>query len=224
MSEINTGLFIGDYLCTYDPPTLRNNSITAVISLVNAPEVLWHRPKFTDIVAPERHLWIECLDSPTQDLLTHMSRICNFIDQMLTPTQRFFTPPSVQSQSLRYSQENLEIYSDTSASSRSSGAILVHCSRGISRSATIVVAYLMRKQHKDYESVLAEVRIKRKRVKPNDNFMRQLKVWGEVEYQIWEDEAKEIPKTVYKVFLDRRAADLKAKGLTGDERCYPQDL
>ena len=61
-------------------------------------------------------------------------------------------------------------------------------------------------------------------MKPNDNFMRQLKVWGEVEYQIWEDEAKEIPKTAYKVFLDRRAADLKAKGLTGDERCYPQDL
>ena len=217
ISEITTGLFIGDYLCTYDPPTLQDNRITAVISLVNAPEVLWSRPKFTDIVTPERHLWIECLDSPTQDLLTYMSRICDFIDQMLTPTQCLFAPPSIQSQ-------NLELYYDTSVPSRSSGAVLVHCSRGISRSATVIIAYLMRKQHKDCESALAEVRAKRKRAKPNENFMRQLKVWEEVEYQIWEDEAKEIPKTAYKVFLERRAAYLKAKGLTGDERCYPQDL
>jgi dual specificity phosphatase 12 len=73
----------------------------------------------------------------------------------------------------------------------------------------------MRKQHKDFPSVLAEVRTKRPQVKPSANFIAQLEIWDEVQYRIWEDEAKTIPKKEHAEFLEKRAALLKAKGLTG---------
>jgi protein-tyrosine phosphatase len=187
ISEITPSLFLGNGRCAYDPPTLRNNQINAVISLINAPLALWTRSIFTELISADRHLWIECVDSSTQDLLVHMHRVCTFIDQK-------------------------------------PGVVLVHCDQGISRSATMVIAYLMREQRKGLEEVLAEVRAKRPRIKPSDNFMDQLKVWEQVGYQIWEDDERNIPKEAYRVYLERRAAVLKAKGLTGDEPIRPLSL
>jgi dual specificity phosphatase 12 len=82
----------------------------------------------------------------------------------------------------------------------------------------------MRKLGKSRDEILKEVRSRRPKVKPNDNFMVQLKVWEKVGYQIWEDEEKRIPKPEYNAFLERRAVELKAKGLTGDELHYPLNL
>ncbi|KAK4239402.1 protein-tyrosine phosphatase-like protein [Achaetomium macrosporum] len=94
--------------------------------------------------------------------------------------------------------------------------VLVHCTRGFSRSATVVVAYLRRKYHQPLDAVLASVR-KIRKIKPNPNFMDQLAVWAEVDYEFWEDAAKTIPKPPYAAYLARRAEALKAKGLTGNE-------
>ncbi|KAK4038224.1 hypothetical protein C8A01DRAFT_37807 [Parachaetomium inaequale] len=87
---------------------------------------------------------------------------------------------------------------------------------GISRSTTVVIAYLMRKTGKPPDEVLRHVKEKRK-VRPNPNFMEQLRVWGEVGYQIWEDEECTVPKGPYRLYLEGRAVRLKEKGLTGNE-------
>jgi dual specificity phosphatase 12 len=194
ISEIMPGLFIGNATSTYDRSTLQNNRITAVISLVNGPLNLWRQARFTDFITPDRHIWIECVDSPTQDLLVYMAGICDFIDQMLEPAQQ---PPK---------------------------GVLVHCDQGISRSSTVVIAYMMRQQRRTREDVLADVRAKRPQVKPSANFMTQLEIWEQVGYRIWEDEAGEIPKEAYRAFRERRAADLKAEGLTGNEPLRPLNL
>ena len=120
-------------------------------------------------------------------------------------------------------QQNLETELEESTFTQTSGSVLAHCGQGISRSATIVVAYLMRKHHAKAEVVLKEVRKKRK-VKPNANFMGQLEIWDQVGYQIWEDADKKLPKEPYRAYLERREADLKAKGLTGTEPISPQNL
>eukprot|EP01017_Pseudomicrothorax_dubius_P026315 TRINITY_DN2926_c0_g1_i6.p1 TRINITY_DN2926_c0_g1~~TRINITY_DN2926_c0_g1_i6.p1 ORF type:complete len:110 (+),score=16.36 TRINITY_DN2926_c0_g1_i6:398-727(+) len=52
--------------------------------------------------------------------------------------------------------------------------VLVHCYAGISRSATIVIAYLLREYKYRLEEALAYVVAKRSIVKPNDGFYYQL--------------------------------------------------
>lgn len=58
---------------------------------------------------------------------------------------------------------------------REAGAVLVHCIAGISRSATVVTAYLMCKDHISFDDALAIVRANRPRASPNSGFCEQLK-------------------------------------------------
>lgn len=51
--------------------------------------------------------------------------------------------------------------------------VLVHCKQGISRSAALVIAYLVEVEKMDVKEALREVRSKRE-IFPNDGFMQQL--------------------------------------------------
>ncbi|KAL3472515.1 hypothetical protein BJX99DRAFT_262194 [Aspergillus californicus] len=73
------------------------------------------------------------------------------------------------------------------------------------------------------EDALALVQLKQ-RVKPSANFTRQLEIWEQVGYQIWEGEDKTVPKQPYQAYLNDRAALLKSKGLTWDEPLAPLSL
>ena len=55
--------------------------------------------------------------------------------------------------------------------------ILCHCYGGVSRSATIVVAYLMSTHRMSVDEALKLVRSKRQQVNPNSGFMAQLRRW-----------------------------------------------
>ena len=57
---------------------------------------------------------------------------------------------------------------------------LVHCMIGSSRSATIVIAYLMWKQKMKYEDAYNFVKNKRKIVNPNFGFKKQLKIFEDL--------------------------------------------
>jgi len=54
------------------------------------------------------------------------------------------------------------------------GAVLVHCYAGISRSATIVIAYLMIKRGMVYEEAIRFVQKKRSFICPNKGFLKEL--------------------------------------------------
>lgn len=56
--------------------------------------------------------------------------------------------------------------------------VLVHCLAGISRSATIVIMYLMRTQRMGFESAFSFVKKRRKIIFPNPGFVRQLRVFS----------------------------------------------
>jgi protein-tyrosine phosphatase len=58
---------------------------------------------------------------------------------------------------------------------RHHGNVLVHCHKGISRSASFVIGYLMRKNEMTFEEALAHVQSVRPMVQPNDSFLEQLR-------------------------------------------------
>ncbi|KAF9348456.1 hypothetical protein BGX26_000149 [Mortierella sp. AD094] len=75
------------------------------------------------------------------------------------------------------------------------GKVLVHCMAGASRSVTIVCAYLMRTKNLSTAEALSTVQALRPIAGPNDGFMRQLILYGEIEYEL------DISRTSYRRFL-----------------------
>jgi hypothetical protein len=57
------------------------------------------------------------------------------------------------------------------------GNVLVHCAAGVSRSGSIVVAYLMKKYNLSYDDALEMARSKSPRIRPNTSFEKQLRNW-----------------------------------------------
>jgi dual specificity phosphatase 12 len=60
------------------------------------------------------------------------------------------------------------------ALSNENNAVFVHCAAGASRSATIVIAYIMKKLSLPYTAALKYVQNKRPIVQPNEGFLQQL--------------------------------------------------
>lgn len=63
---------------------------------------------------------------------------------------------------------------------RSKGNVYVHCAAGISRSTTIVIAYLMRKKQKGFLEMFEFVKSRRKYANPNEGFISQLKEYEKI--------------------------------------------
>jgi hypothetical protein len=57
--------------------------------------------------------------------------------------------------------------------------ILVHCQAGISRSASVIIAWLMYQQHIDYSQAFTIVQSQRNFIHPNERFMKDLQtIWN----------------------------------------------
>lgn len=57
------------------------------------------------------------------------------------------------------------------------GSVLVHCRRGMSRSATLVLAFLMKRNSQSLVDALEAVRQKRPKVQPIEHFMTELRAF-----------------------------------------------
>ena len=79
----------------------------------------------------------------------------------------------------QYFEPCVEFINDALAArdSHSGMNVFVHCAAGVSRSASIVIAYLMSSQRVDYETALGMVRADRHYVCPNEGFVLQLRQW-----------------------------------------------
>jgi len=60
----------------------------------------------------------------------------------------------------------------------SGGNVLVHCLRGVSRSATILLSYLILHEHCPYLSAVAALKVLRPCISPNLGYQRRLQAWS----------------------------------------------
>jgi len=105
--------------------------------------------------------------------------------------------------------ENISLYFDEAVKFiddiiDKNGIVLVHCRAGISRSATICIAYLMRKYNYTLDQAYEYTKKKRSAISPNFNFLGQLlKLEDEISSTKFSDENR-CPLTVTLPTMDRR--------------------
>ncbi len=63
-------------------------------------------------------------------------------------------------------------------------SVLIHCQDGVSRSSTIVIAYVMKKYKISVENAVQKVKDLRECVESNDGFLSQLRLWERMSYRI----------------------------------------
>ncbi|CAG0903656.1 unnamed protein product [Darwinula stevensoni] len=81
---------------------------------------------------------------------------------------------------LKHWDKTYKVFVDvcTSSIDRESGErVLVHCKMGVSRSASVVIAYVMKAYEWSLQQALDHVKRKRSCVHPNDEFMKQLEMY-----------------------------------------------
>ncbi|XP_061364797.1 uncharacterized protein LOC133308208 [Gastrolobium bilobum] len=78
----------------------------------------------------------------------------------------------------------LDVCIDFIDRSRKEGCVLVHCFAGVSRSAAVITAYLMRTEHLSQEDALESLRQSCEFVCPNDGFLEQLKMFEEMGFKV----------------------------------------
>ena len=74
-----------------------------------------------------------------------------------------------------YSENIIKYFKECIEFIDNNGKIFVHCECGVSRSATIVIAYLMWKTHSTFDAAYRFVKKTRPEIDPNNGFRRQLK-------------------------------------------------
>jgi len=82
---------------------------------------------------------------------------------------------------------------------RKNGNIFVHCAAGVSRSPTIVAAYLLLRSHfTTTEEAIQFIQQKRGVISPNTGFRRQLKTFQEYEYKLNKYNANKTKKKLHR--------------------------
>ncbi|KAH8730131.1 protein-tyrosine phosphatase-like protein [Phaeosphaeriaceae sp. PMI808] len=77
------------------------------------------------------------------------------------------------------------------------GGVLVHCAMGKSRSATVVIAYLMQEHNISPLEALLHLRQARSICEPNEGFMKQLELYGEMQMPLDVEQTPAYQRWVY---------------------------
>lgn len=104
------------------------------------------------------------LDSPECNIKKHFKDTNNFIESALKNTVKF-----------DLNHNNTNISDKNNSTIENSNKVLIHCHAGISRSSTIILAYMIGVLKYKYEDALKICKEKRSKINPNEGFIKQLK-------------------------------------------------
>jgi len=86
------------------------------------------------------------------------------------------------------------------------GGVLVHCAMGKSRSATVVIAFLMQKHQITPSEALSHLRQARSICEPNHGFMKQLELFGHMQTPDNVEESPAYQRWIYQREIELRRA------------------
>ncbi|CAI6334919.1 unnamed protein product [Periconia digitata] len=155
-------LYIGGLYALYQTDLIRAAGITHVLSVIDYDSLL--QKHFQHL----KHYHIRADDDPNENLLMHFESASAYID------------------------EGLRSESIDDEGRKKNGGVFVHCAMGKSRSATLVIAYLMWKFGIGWEEALEQLCEGRPVCDPNVGFKEQLGVWAKMLECSEEQERKSI--------------------------------
>ena len=151
-------LYIGGLYALYQTDLIRAAGITHVLSVIDYDPLLQER--FGDLNL--KHLHVRADDHPNANLLKDFEEAVRYIDGALKEVDRM--------------NDGSQAKKDENAQEEG-GGVFVHCAMGKSRSATLVVAYLVWKYKIDLTTALDQLCEGRPVCDPNPGFKEQLEVW-----------------------------------------------
>lgn len=143
--EVWPGIFVGGYKCAINLNFLQEMKITAIVTAALNLDQLF--PVFKTEMAK-----VKAVLGPKNVLQLHL---VDSVDQGITPAANVSTD---------FIRSVLQ----------GRGKVLVHCAMGVSRSASMVAAYLILDQGLTYGDAIKTIKSARPIVQPNPGFARQL--------------------------------------------------
>lgn len=155
MQEVIPNLFIGDYAASQDVAALEAEGIKAVVSASKLLPALFSPAKLTSSAVRQPYDSSLSLHRIPVDDTSNTNIICHF-----------------------------QAANDFIRAARARGeGVLVHCQAGVSRSTTIVCAYLMKEVGLNAEQAVEMVRAVRPEVDPTHAFLHQLEMYERCEFE-----------------------------------------
>lgn len=115
------------------------------------------------------HKQIDVTDEETSNIIQYFPETNDFIDSCLFPPG--------------------------TSTDKHHGAILIHCAQGVSRSVTLIAAYLMYRYKLTKDQALHALKRKSTLACPNDGFLKQLELFADLKYKV------DPNNSLYKQFL-----------------------
>ncbi|XP_024536851.1 dual specificity protein phosphatase 1B [Selaginella moellendorffii] len=162
MKKVRPGLYIGNQFDAFYFLTGKHRGVTHILSVV--PLCPGH--EFSTPLGPPRDNAI--LYKIAAELDTKRAEFDGAIVRKVIPVE-----DSHDENLLEHLEDALKFIDE----GVNKGIVLVHCGGGISRSASVVIAYLMWKEKLSASEALASLRKCSPTVKPNSGFMKQLQVF-----------------------------------------------
>jgi hypothetical protein len=181
-SEITERLFLGGVESAYHKQYLRKHQVTHILTVMpDCP------PIFPELFT---YKIISVDDNPRDDLFSKFEECCRFIGKWMTKGCFSFSycssllplpllvPLLVLLASSCFSCSLvLTTFLSLAEGLTTGGGVLIHCAAGVSRSATVATAWLMRAENIGVKEALEKVKAKRFMINPNSGFREQLVRW-----------------------------------------------
>ncbi|EGC38445.1 hypothetical protein DICPUDRAFT_17903, partial [Dictyostelium purpureum] len=107
--------------------------------------------------------------------ITHIVNMASELDDVYPHTYKYYRADLDDRPKANIYRHFQPVIDFINAAKREGGRVLVHCAMGISRSTTVVLAYLMKEDHLSFNDAYKFVKSKRTFVNPNHGFITQLK-------------------------------------------------